>query len=539
MTQTRRAFIRNSTTMAAATTAFTVYPKDLYPYFGLQAEPVPPIEDLRIKQLAQIAVDTARTSGATYADIRLTHTKLRTFDALGKGSSDGESMTVGMRSLVNGYWGFVSGPIWSSDEMARLGRASANLARTNALGKPRHVEMMPIPIIRDGHWTMPVIINPFEVPREEIYDYFGALSGFVGRLGLEPSVFSGHQFTCMENAFASTDGSYITQRFFRSGMMGDWRFTSRGRKYVGHLDEYISFAGRGWEMYRDQPLDEYVRALSEELKEDASLPVKPVDVGRYDVVLDASMVAGVVGQSIGAATQLDRALGYEANATGTSYITDPQAMRGTFKVGSPLLTVSANRNTPGGAATVQWDDEGVEPDEFTLIQDGMLVDFQTTRESAGWMSAWGAGTQKPVQSHGCASAPEGVDTPLAHTPNLQMTPGSGSVDVASLVADVDKGVLIKRSGWISMDFQQLNGYGSGYTYEIKQGKRVALLAGAGVLLRTPEFWKSIEAIGGASSVKRYAQSSRKGEPEQMVYFSVDAVPVRVKGMTIIDKRRKA
>lgn len=545
MTLTRRTFLRNSTAMAAtaAGSVLTISPRPLYAYFGANAELLPPIEDPRIKQLTQIALDAARTSGAGYADIRLTHTKWRNYIELAGGSRlwtsiDGEMMTVGMRSLVDGYWGFVSGPIWSPDEMVRLGRASANLARTNALGKSRYVAMAPIPIVADGHWTTPVKVDPFDVSREEIYDYFGALSQARSRLSkFGMSGYNNQVFTCTEKAFGSTDGSYLTQRLFQSGMggLGAWAYDGR---YVGNLGEYISPAGLGWEMYRDQPLQEYQRALYEELKEDASLPVKPVDVGRYDVVLDASMVAGVVGSSIGAATQLDRALGYEANATGTSYITDPQAMRGTLKIGAPMLTVSANRDAPGGAATVRWDDEGVEPNTFTLIQDGMLVDFQTTRESAGWMTAWDSTGQKPVRSHGCANAPEGVDAPLAHIPNLQMTPAPGSANIASLTADMDKGILIKR-GAIRMDFQQLNGYGGGATYEIKQGKRIAMLAGAGVLLRTPEFWKSVEAIGGPSSVKRYAQYSFKGEPEQHVSFSVDAVPVRVKGMTIIDKLRKA
>ncbi len=541
MNSTRRTFLRTSATLAAATAASA--PRPLHAYFGTRAEPLPPIEDPRIKQLSQIALDAARAAGASYADIRLTHTQTRFFaEPMGNSfiwsSTDEESMTVGVRALVNGYWGFVASPLWSADEMARLGRASANLARTNALGKSRDVKMAAIPVVSDGHWTTPVKSNPFEVPREEIYDYLSALSQARIRLSqsFKPGFLMNHVFTCTEKAFGSTDGSYLTQRLFRSGEGGlvSWSYNGMG----GYLREYISQAGLGWEMYRDQPLQEYQRALYEELKEDASLPVKPVEVGRYDVILDAYTVAGVLGSSIGAATQLDRALGYEANATGTSYITDPQAMRGTLKVGSPLVTVLANRNTPGGAATVRWDDEGVEPDAFPLVQEGMVVDFQTTRESAGWMTEWNQPGQPPLQSHGCANAPEAVDAPLSHTPNLQMTPAPGSANVSSLVADMEEGILMKR-GYIRMDFQQLNGYGGGICFEVKQGKRVARLAGAGVLLRTPEFWRSVEAVGGQSSMKRYAQVSNKGEPEQKVFFSADAVPMRVKGMTVIDKLRKA
>ncbi len=543
MILTRRTFLKNSSIITATTAVASAAPRPLLAKFGHKSEPIPSIQDPRIKQLAQVVLDSARSAGADYADVRLTHKKNRQFVELIGGSllwtsMDRESMTVGVRVLLDGYWGFVSGPVWNPDEMGRLGRSAASLARTNSLGKTRRVEMAPVPVISDGHWATPIKIDPFNVAREEIYDYFSALSLYCQRLKLGPTPFSSHSFMVVDKAFASTDGSYATQRLFRSGMDGYWEVAER-QKYAGDLLEYVSPSSLGWEMYRDQPIQDHLRALYEELKEDASLPIKPVDVGRYDVVLDASMVAGLLGSSIGAATQLDRALGYEANASGTSYITDPQAMLGTLKVGSPLLTVSANRNAPGAAATVRWDDEGVEPEAFTLIQDGVLSDFQTTRESAGWMKEWNPIEPKPFRSHGCATALEGLNAPLTHTPNLQMIPASGNADAASLIADIDKGILIKRVGGISMDFQQLNGYGSGYSYEIKQGKRVALLAGAGVLLRTPEFWKSIQAIGGKASVKRYGSYSRKGEPEQVEFFSVDAVPVLAKGMTVIDKLRKA
>ncbi len=544
MTSTRRTFLKNSATFAAATAAAGIAPKPLVAQFGFTPEPIPPIEDPRIKQLAQAALDSARASGANYADIRLTHQKSRAFVENVADtrwiSRDTESMTVGVRTLVDGYWGFVSGPVWSVDEMARLGRSATHLARTNSLGKARRVDMAPVPVIADGHWMTPVKVNPFDVPRGEILDYFLAL-GKVGKRfhKFGSTGYNGHEFILTGKAFASSEGSYATQRLFQSGMYGrGWKFEPKGMPYIGALYEYISPSAKGWEMYRDQPLQEYLIALYEELKEDASLPVKPIDVGRYDVVFDARIVGGLVASSIGAATQLDRVLGYEANAGGTSYITDPQAMLGSLKIGSPLLTISGDRSTPGGAATVKWDDEGVEPDAVTLVQNGVLSDFITTRESAGWVNEWGLRSQMPFRSHGCAAAPEGVGAPLAHTPNLQMIPASDTADLSSLVASLEKGLLIKR-GEISMDFQQLNGYGGGYTFEVKNGKRIAFCLGAGVLLRTPEFWKSIQAIGGKSSVKRYAILSYKGEPSQSVYHSVDAVPVRAKDMTIIDKLRKA
>jgi len=84
-----------------------------------------------------LALDTARSAGASYADVRLSHTRERRTSMADTG--DDESMEVGVRALVDGYWGFASGAVWSPDEMARLGREAVHQAKVNALGKPRVV----------------------------------------------------------------------------------------------------------------------------------------------------------------------------------------------------------------------------------------------------------------------------------------------------------------------------------------------------------------------------------------------------------------
>ncbi len=535
MFSTRRSFLKTGATVATgiAAGAAICAPTSLFAYGRSAPQSAPPIEDPHVKQLVLVAIDTARSAGATYADIRLTHMKQRRYEMFG--SDDRESMTVGVRALVDGYWGFASGAIWNKAEMARLGRTAVGVARTNALGKPRVVELAPIPIVQDGHWETPVSVNPFDVSREEITDFCNGFVDFGSRFGL--SGIYECVFVVTNKAFGSTDGSYWTQRTFRTG--GSFSLSvGRGGGLGGlgvSLDKYLSPAGEGWERFRDQPLREGIRQLHEELTEDVALPVKPVDVGRYDAVLDAASLAELVNGSIGAATQLDRALGYEANAGGTSYLNDPDTMLGTLQIGAPILTVVANRNAVGAANTVQWDDDGVVPESVTLVKDGRLENFSTSREGAGWMRE--ILHRDSLPSSGCAAAPEGIDAPLTHTPNLVMQPSESAGDFETFCATLENGVAIKRSNF-SMDFQQLNGFGRGDVFEVRGGKRVALLAGAGLLIRAPEFWNSLQSIGDARSVERYGRKSSKGEPPQSMYNSVDVVPVAVKGITVIDVMRK-
>jgi TldD protein len=537
---TRRDFMKTGVVAAAV----TAVPRSILVRLGRTPEPVPPIDDPRLKELVGRAVEAARAAGATYADVRLTHGRSRQIGAA-SGVADREDMVGGVRALVDGYWGFAGGGVWSPDEMARLGRLAATLAKTNALGKKRVVELAPAPTIRDGHWVMPVKIDPFEVPPVEIVDFLAGLQTYVARRAGAQLQQATSDFLVLESAFGSTDGSYCTQRLYRSEGSISLSLQNNGKTGGGELD-CLTAAGLGWELFtadripfvRDRSLRESIRERLDEIEADLKLPIKPLDVGRYDTVFDATSVVNLLDGTLGQATQLDRALGYEANAGGTSYLNSPFEMLGTYQVGSPLLTVTGNRSDAGGCATVKWDGEGVAPDEVTLVKEGVLTDFQTTRESAGWLKVAYAKAGKPFRSHGCAAAQSGMFAPLQYAPNLTMAPDRGEADFDALVAGVTKGIAIK--GLIpSMDFQCLNGIGMGRSYEIKQGKRVALIGNAGVLFRAPELWKALLAMGGVSSARRYGSAASKGEPEQSSHYSVTAPPALFKQLTHIDPLRKA
>ncbi|HXT48863.1 MAG TPA: metallopeptidase TldD-related protein, partial [Gemmatimonadaceae bacterium] len=493
MSLNRRLFLK--TGVAAA--ALAAVPRPLYAQFGGAPEPLPPIEDPRLASLAARALDSAKSAGAAYADVRLSHTKMRRFFPLF--TYDDEDMEVGVRALVEGYWGFASGPVWSPDEMARLGREAVHQAKTNALGKPRIVTLAPAPVVQNGSWVMPVKIDPFEVSPFEIQDELTSLDLFTRRTPGVGLTMNQASSTVQEKAFASTLGSYCTQRsYLTQGALSlgiDMRKQHRPDAAINI--ECVSPAGMGWELYsaeslprvRNHSVREEIRQRMEEAREDAMLPVKALDVGRFDAVLDSASVAGLVDGTIGHATELDRALGYEANAGGTSYLNDPFGMLGTYQAGGPLFSVSGNRSEPGGAATMKWDDEGIAPDDFTLVKDGLLVDFQTTRESAGWLRDAYLKSGKPLRSHGCSSAPSAVEAPMQHVPNLVLAPGREAGDFDSLVSGLADGIAIKQAS-LDMDFQAGSGLGLGNVFEVKRGKRVARYPSAGFLFRSTDLWKS-------------------------------------------------
>lgn len=558
---TRRALLKAGAGATMGATVLSLFPQPLLAHVGgPRPVPVPPIQDPDVKDLAHRAIEASRAAGAAYADVRLTHTWKRSYDGPLPGGSvtDEEGMHVGVRAQVKGHWGFASSPVWRPDEMGRLGREAVHQAKANSLGKTRPSELAPAVPVKDGHWVTPVRIDPFQVSPLEVFDMLYSLEVY-GKLACEHlrplAVGPGYptcRFWMQDKAFASTEGSYCTQRLYRSG--GTYQLgvgKDNLNNFWGTLD-ILGPAAVGWELYRDQPLREAIGRLVAEIEEDLSLGREPVDVGRYDVVMDSQCVARLLSRTLGRATELDRALGSEANAGGSSYLNDPLGMVGQYQVGADLLTVSGNRSDPGGCATVQWDDEGVTPDEITLVKDGVLTDFPTTRESASLLQPYYAGRRQPVRSHGCARATNAVSAPLIFRPNLVLQPGREALDFEGLVGTLKNGLAMKKIQ-VWTDFQGLNGIapnawsGDGNKwYVVKDGRRVARVDGGMLRLRSPELWKGLVAVGGAGSARRYGIGDdsdyftnvldpAKGEPPQpeAEHHSVTAPPAMFKQLAFV------
>jgi len=218
MSITRRALLHSGLKFSAAAAALNSLPRPLLARLGRTLEPLPPIHDPGLKELAARALDAARSAGAGYADVRLTHERIRVF---GGQVQDSESMLVGVRTLVNGYWGFASSSVWTPDEMSRLARESVHQAKTNALGKARAVDLAPTQVIADGNWAMPVGSDPFETSPFEINDFLASLEVYLHRTPGTRITANGCTAVVQEKAFASTSGSYCTQRCYRTeGVFG-------------------------------------------------------------------------------------------------------------------------------------------------------------------------------------------------------------------------------------------------------------------------------------------------------------------------------
>lgn len=548
---TRREFLRTSSTaalVAALPVQFNKYAGGGVHLFTAdeiaRAEALArPVDPIVARDLVMRAIDAARSAGATYADARVTR---RVAQDYSKSSlvGDDERLAIGVRALVDGAWGFAASPYWELDEAAQLARDAVAQATVNARsGVRRAVELGKYPVA-SGSWSTPIRIDPFQIPIEEKQDFAASFSG------LGPTRLHGRKvdlgigfmsFVREERAVATTDGAYFTQTVHQSGGSFAVVVTDTSKRQssaVTASGRGISMAGAGWERILDARLRDQIPQLMAEAEELLTAPGKPVEIGRFNLVCDAATMAVLVDGTLGKATELDRVLGYEANAGGTSYLgPDPLDHLGAT-LGSPLLNVTANRSLPKGLATLKWDDEGVEPDEFALVSNGVLQDCSTTREQAAWLAPWYQKQNRATRSHGCAVAASALAIPQTGTPNIMMQPGTKDIGFDELVANTKTGLAVMR-GYARLDFQSRTGQGSGLIREIVNGKLGAIIVGAGYLFDSTQLWKNLHTIGGASSVEAIPCSERKGEPAQSLSHTTSAVPGVLKDMPIVDMRRKA
>lgn len=493
-----------------------------------------------IHALAMRGIDAAKAAGATYADVRVTRQLDEIWNHVVQPDWwNRESLAVGVRVLVNGCWGFAASPYWDADDVVLLARKAAGQASGNAHATPRTIVWGAIPVT-SGHWNTPIEVDPFTVPIEEKLDLVRrweiAASNLRKMAGGAKMLFSRQ-----ERAVATTEGAYFTQTLYQSG--GGFEFWWEadvppfGMITVGA--DIAEKVGAGWEYLRDRKVIEQFPRLVAEAEAARGIPHRPGEIGRYDIVCDCSTMSGMIANTIGLATELDRAMGYEANASGTSYLADPLTMLGTFQVGAPLINVTANRSLPTGLASVKWDDEGVEPSDFSLVKDGVLVDYQTTREQAAWLAPWYQKNGQPLRSHGCAGAQDALGITFQRPPNLELQPGTDDIGFDELVSDTKRGIAVCGAP-IEIDFQGRTGFSNGgMLREIVDGKLGAVLTGLSFLFTTTEFWKGVKALGGPQSRLSGAVSRSKMEPSQTTDFTVRAVPAKIANVNFIDPRRRA
>ena len=541
MGSSRREFVKTTSAAAAVLAGLAAVPSSARAALLQQGDTLD-LSDPDLKALAQLGLDAAHSAGASYADIRFNRNRtqsLFTREQRVQGLVDNETLGFGIRALVNGAWGFAASRDITRDEIARVARQAAAQARANSLTLVRPVVLAPATPIKDGVWRTPIEIDPFAVSVEDKVGLLLAANAAALKQGAR-FVNSNMFFLREEKTFASTDGSYIVQTIYRAQPSVTVTAVAPDQSdFQTRQSNDIAPMGRGYEHVRDAKLVENAPRWASEAVQ--KLSAKPVDVGRYDLVLHPSHLWLTIHESVAHPTELDRALGYEANYAGTSFVAPPAAVLGKLRYGSSLMNIRGDRSQPGSLSAVGWDDEGVKPESFDIIKNGLFVDYQTTREQAPFLADYYRAAGRPVRSHGCSYSQSWADVQFQRMPNVSLLPGDKEQGWEDLIAATDRGIAIIGDGSFSIDQQRYNAqFGGQLFYEIKGGKIVGMLKDVAYQMRTPEFWGSLDMIGGHKSyLLGGAFNDAKGQPSQANAVSHGCVPSRFRNVNVINTGRKA
>jgi TldD protein len=206
-----------------------------------------------------------------------------------------------------------------------------------------------------------------------------------------------------------------------------------------------------------------------------------------------------------------------------------------FRFGQELMNIQADRRQVGGLATTGWDDEGVPADQWMLIERGVFKDYQTTREQAGWISSLTGNNR----SHGCSYAQNWSDVQFQRMPNVSLLPSPDNHSLEEIISGVQNGIYIKGDGAFSIDQQRYNmQFGGQAFWEIKNGRLAGMLKDVTYQARAPEFWNSMDMIGGqATYFLGGAFNDGKGQPAQSNAVSHGCVPARFRNVAVINTGR--
>ena len=489
--------------------------------------------DLPRGAVVDAALSTALARGAEHADVRISRQRSRiasTRDAQPLGVSADSTTGVGVRVLLDGVWGFAAGDAVTPEGARALAHAAVAMARMASPAAIERVTLAEEPVHAGRAWASPVAVDPFEVPTSEVLALLESRSAdLLGSPHVQHVDASFHAARDLTH-YADTAGTDTIQQ--RTRVAGSFTAFRVGEQQFDDMGTCAPPAARGWEYLTGDGAWDWsaeLAMLPEWLAEKAAAP--SVDPGRYDLVIDPTNLWLTIHESVGHATELDRALGYEANYAGSSFATLDQL--GRLAYGSHLMNVTGDRTADHGLATVGFDDEGVEAQQWDIVRDGTLVGYQLDRRMA---AEHGFG-----RSNGCAFADSAGHVPVQRMPNVSLRPDPGGPDLAGLIAGVADGLYVVGDKSWSIDMQRYNFQFTGQRFmRIRNGRLAGQVRDVAYQSSTPRFWGSLRALGGPSTyLLGGALNCGKAQPGQVAPVS-HGCPVAVfEGVNVLNTAQEA
>jgi len=488
-----------------------------------------------LRELAAAALERAAGLGAQHADFRaerIREQQIRLSDGNLVTLFDGDDLGLAVRVVLDGTWGFASAVDLTHAAALRAAEEAVEVARVAAAINTERIELADEPAYGDVSWVSAYQVDPLEVSVADKVDLLtGWSSSLLAKDRIDHVDASLHQVReCKFYADGATTA--LQQRVRLHPVVTAVAIDPGGRFET--MRTLAPPAGRGLEYLGGSPWAGPAATAWDFPAELAQMPellagklaAPSVRAGRYDLVIDPSNLWLTIHESIGHATELDRALGYEAAFAGTSFATLDKL--GSLQYGPPPMHVTGDRTAEHGLATIGYDDEGVATRSWDLISAGVFAGYQLDRRMAR-MQGFG-------RSNGCAFADSPAHMPIQRMANVSLQPADGGPSTEELIAGVENGIYILGDKSWSIDMQRYNFQFTGQRfYKIEHGRLAGQLRDAAYQATTTDFWNSMEATGGPQTyVLGGAFNCGKGQPSQVAPVSHGCPAVLMRGVRILN-----
>jgi TldD protein len=489
-----------------------------------------------LRALADTALQRAADLGAEHADFRaerILAQQIMLSDGQPETLVDTDVLGLSVRVVVDGTWGFAATVDMTPDAAARAAAEAVQVARVAEAINSERIELAGEPAHGDVTWVSAYQVDPFDASLTDKVELLAEWSS--GLLANERIAHVDAMLLQVRECKFYSDGTTTTlqQRVRLAPQLNcvaiepDGRFETmrtlappagRGLEYLGGSPWSAAGANGAW----DFPAE--LAAIPGLLAEKLAAP--SVTAGRYDLVIDPSNLWLTIHESVGHATELDRALGYEAAFAGTSFAT-PDKLN-SLHYGSPLMHITGDRTAEHGLASVGYDDEGVAAQSWDLVSDGIFTGYQTDRRMA-LMRGMGRST-------GCAFADSPEHMPIQRMPNVSLQPVPDGPSTQELIGGVENGIYIVGDKSWSIDMQRYNFQFTGQRfYKISHGRLAGQLRDAAYQAVTTDFWNAMEAVGGPQTyVLGGAFNCGKGQPLQVAPVSHGCPAALFRGIRILN-----
>ena len=473
-----------------------------------------------MKKLVYDIINKLDIPEVTYADVRFTNTddqviyfekgRLRHF------GSDYDSIDLGIRVLVNGCWGFAGTTILTNVSIEKMIKKAISNAKVGSKFRKEPATFKKLKSISDSYFFKPKE-DPFLMDDKFKIDFHEKIAQKL--VGNKKIVYS-YVYTVLYRQYkiyANTEGTFVDSLVYDTMPMM-YVLASSGketmcRTWPGHMN------GRrgGFEIVRNTNLEENADTIIEEAIKLLDAP--RIKEERADIIIGGGHLALQLHESVGHATEADRIFGKEISYAGKTFI--KPAMLGNFKYGSKIVNIYSDSKNEGGMGFHFVDDEGTPGATVDIVKNGILMDQQTSQETAALLG---------VQPSSNMMASFADDIPLIRMTNFCLAPAKGTLD--ELIKSTEHGYYIDFTKTWSIDDNRNNfQFTTEIGWKIENGELKGIVKEPTYYGITPEFWAACDAICGPKEWEFHGTfHCGKGEPGQSMHLSHGVAPARFKNI---------